>query len=164
MINENAQKLVAALRSGKYQQTTGRLHLTKVAGDGTLGRKPGFCCLGVACELAIEAGVPVKRESSHSFGNDEDNYDGESSILPDSVQKWLGFRGARGEFVLPGGETPSTKYELLGIHIDNRNGTSSLTVLNDHDKFTFEDIAKVIESAPEGMFGEPVARMRFPNV
>ena len=45
-MNANAKKWVRALRSGKYKQ--GREWLR--AGDT-------FCCLGVACELAIKAKV-----------------------------------------------------------------------------------------------------------
>jgi hypothetical protein len=46
-LNPNAQKWVEALRSGKYQQTR-----------YLISRKDGkYCCLGVACELAIAEGV-----------------------------------------------------------------------------------------------------------
>ena len=40
MLNDNAKKWVAALRSGKYEQAKGWLR----EGDK-------FCCLGVACDL-----------------------------------------------------------------------------------------------------------------
>jgi hypothetical protein len=51
MLNPNAKKWVTALRSGRFKQ--GRSVLNQ--GDRAL------CCLGVACEVAIEAGVPVKK-------------------------------------------------------------------------------------------------------
>ena len=38
---EHRRELAAALRSGKYRQTRGRLRDSK-----------GFCCLGVACEIS----------------------------------------------------------------------------------------------------------------
>ena len=37
------EKWIAALRSGKYKQTTGRL----MRGDG-------YCCLGVLCQIAVD--------------------------------------------------------------------------------------------------------------
>lgn len=39
-VERNLKKWVAALRSGKYTQTTGQL-----------SRRGSFCCLGVACEV-----------------------------------------------------------------------------------------------------------------
>jgi hypothetical protein len=41
-MNENAERLVEALRSGKYEQVRDKLH------------EPGggYCCLGVACDLS----------------------------------------------------------------------------------------------------------------
>lgn len=42
MLNENAKKWVAALRSGEYKQVRERLR-----------GSDGFCCLGVACDLYI---------------------------------------------------------------------------------------------------------------
>lgn len=47
MLNENAKKWVAALRSGEYKQT-----------KNYLKNNEGFCCLGVLCDLyAKDAGV-----------------------------------------------------------------------------------------------------------
>ena len=48
---------MTALRSGKYKQTT-----------GTLADQDGHCCLGVACDLAVKAGIippPVKVGSKY---------------------------------------------------------------------------------------------------
>lgn len=81
-MNENAQKWVAALRSGEFKQ--GREWL-RTADDG-------FCCLGVACEL-------YRRET----GDGEWELNGSSSawffvlddireggVLPGRVRAWLG--------------------------------------------------------------------------
>ena len=76
---ENVKKWVDALRSGKYSQTAGRL-----------GDKLGFCCLGVACEVAMENGLPLKKE----LLNDEHGsieYSQNAGELPDEVCEWLGF-------------------------------------------------------------------------
>jgi hypothetical protein len=47
---------VAALRSGEFAQTTGKL--TRVVRTG-VDAPTGHCCLGVLCELARRAGVPL---------------------------------------------------------------------------------------------------------
>ncbi len=52
---ENMRLWVAALRSGEFAQ--GRKRLAQ-SGDG--GATWRYCCLGVACELAIRHGVEVK--------------------------------------------------------------------------------------------------------
>ena len=44
-----AQKWVAALRSDQYKQGTGQLR-----------SESGFCCLGVACYLAVKEGIIAK--------------------------------------------------------------------------------------------------------
>ncbi len=46
-------KILAALRSGEYEQTRGALAIVD-------GPNAGFCCLGVMCEEAIKDGVEVK--------------------------------------------------------------------------------------------------------
>jgi hypothetical protein len=74
-MNEEAKRLwVAALRSGKYDQTTGALR------DGV-----GYCCLGVLCEVAIEAGVPV--QVYHGEEDELASYDGH---VPAPVRYGLG--------------------------------------------------------------------------
>ena len=65
-MNAAAKKWVKALRSGKYKQTIGHL------ADET-----GFCCLGVACELAKQAGIIPD--------------------LPTRVQNWLGLQDCFGK-------------------------------------------------------------------
>lgn len=75
MNRENATKWVAALRSGDYEQ-----------GRSALNYNGRYCCLGVACEVAIEAGVAVRRQE---FWNGEVRYDNENSALPRRVREWL---------------------------------------------------------------------------
>jgi hypothetical protein len=67
-----------ALRSRKYKQ--GREALQK---DGK------FCCLGVLCELAVEAGVPIKKELNPYIPGGI-NYDGEAAYVPEVVAEWAG--------------------------------------------------------------------------
>jgi len=117
MLNENAKKWVAALRSGEYKQIQNRL-----------GDPNGHCCLGVACEVAIENGVPLKKELQASgfyrYGNDR-------ASLPAIVQTWLGLASDSGVY-----------------NLEDR----SLIVDNDSREYTFAQIADTIESEPEGLF------------
>lgn len=115
---------VAALRSGDYKQ-----------GKGYLANKGQFCCLGVACELAIKDGVKVKR-SDRPSGVKE--YDGVTGAMPLPVRQWLGLKYSDGAY-----KTDNGSYEE----------SRSLAGLNDNG-YGFEAIAQLIESHPKGMFVE----------
>lgn len=132
MLNENAKALVAALRSGEYKQTQGRLASKDANGNW------GHCCLGVACVLAAKAGVldvPPIEHSTPEFNSSKayKTFDGEAHYLPPTVQKWLGFRSVKGSY-----------------------STSSLAVKNDTGA-SFAQIAAIIESEPDGLFGPPIS-------
>jgi hypothetical protein len=75
MLNKNAKEWVKALRSGKFKQTTGQLRVKRV----------GFCCLGVACQIAVEKGVIGK-------------YVFDSLGLPNKVREWLGLATNSGSY------------------------------------------------------------------
>jgi hypothetical protein len=126
---------VRNLESGLYKQTKDTL--CNVAGEGlNTGKKnDSFCCLGVLCDMAVRAGVISKAVT------DDDGqmlYDGESGTLPKSVIQWAGLRTEDGEY-----ETGKT--DAYGPN------TYTLAKLNDRGK-SFKHIAKVIKSAPEGLF------------
>lgn len=71
----------AALRSDEFEQ--GRGNLARTSHDGSTQH----CCLGVLCELAIRAGVPVKKvEDAHGVTY----YDGSAGTPPASVRNWAG--------------------------------------------------------------------------
>lgn len=126
--NANVKKWVRALESGKYEQTIGELAST----DGD------FCCLGVACEVAIKNGVKLtKKQKGHTIF-----YDKQSGVLPTVVKKWLGLRTDSGSF-----KTPEASYPENIIEMD-------LTELNDNGD-SFKEIAKVIKSNPKGLFVKP---------
>ncbi len=120
-MNENAKQWVAALRSGKYKQ--GREYLGTIDGEGEK-----YCCLGVACELAVNTGLIPKghREQCIVYANKDD-------VLPMIVQDWLGLQWNTGAFIL-GGQS------------------ESLGRCNDFLKMSFEEIADIIESEPPGLF------------
>lgn len=93
MNKEIKAKWLAALRSGKYRQGHGFLKI-----NGENGAQDRFCCLGVLCELAVEAGV-----TSRLSENYETNYgipgDTNTAVLPAHVQEWAGIdrAGSYGE-------------------------------------------------------------------
>lgn len=91
-------------------------------GRGVLGTSDGNrCCLGVACDIAVENGVipaPTPREYGIL------HYDGESTYLPEKVRKWFGFN-----FDNPG--------------VGDRG--LEATYLNDSLAWTFPQIADAIE-------------------
>lgn len=127
-LNENAKKWVAALRSGKYKQAKNILAKIK-------GPHVSHCCLGVACELYIAEGHPLKVEvDKHRDGYGPCKvYGGYADTPPTEVIKWLGLREDNGAF----------KFRVMG--------EESLAELNDAGK-RFTTIANVIESQPEGLF------------
>lgn len=116
-MNKNAKKWVKALRSGKYSQ--GRRWLLK---DGR------YCCLGVACQLAIESGVDVSVKK-HPLCDGVTVFDKNDGFLPEQVSKWLGLLSFDGRF----------------------KRIESLTSRNDKGA-TFSEIADLIESEPKGLF------------
>jgi hypothetical protein len=69
---ENVTKLVAALRSGKYQQARSALRIDY-----------RFCCLGVACDIS---GVGQWEDGYYRCPTSE-----ESGYLPEDVQPMFGF-------------------------------------------------------------------------
>lgn len=75
-----------ALRSGDYKQAAGRLYASEIK---------GYCCLGVLCELAVEAGVIEPRKDT-VYGNViyASFFDGNELDLPVSVREWAGLEDA----------------------------------------------------------------------
>jgi hypothetical protein len=92
---ENVKKWIAALRSGEYTQGTGALH--KQADED--GKPDTFCCLGVACDVALKQGIPLSRKAPGNYSRNYryhgvDNPDGwTTGILPAPVSAWLGLDG-----------------------------------------------------------------------
>jgi hypothetical protein len=115
--NAFQKKWLGALESGKYKQTKEKLFS---------GR--GYCCLGVACDLA---GIkPVKRPHMYLF-------DDEWSVAPSSIIEKLKLRGDCGDFD-------------ISVRIKNLN-VGSLAEMNDIGK-TFKEIAAFIRENPNNIF------------
>lgn len=110
---EARAKWVAALRSDEFKQAHGGL-------TGAVADSVGYCCLGVACEVAVREGAVA-------------NYDVEGLILPGEVSEWLGLEDCAGS------TTQEVVDELGGGH-------ASLWELNDVAAMSFKEIANVIES------------------
>lgn len=115
MVNKERIKLwVDALRSGEYKQ-----------GEGRLARVNNtYCCLGVACDLAIKNGVDIIRQI-YIIDNCY-SYDDEASFLPLKVREWLGFNSNDTH-----GKLSSSRYDTL-------------TKANDSG-LSFNEIADLIE-------------------
>lgn len=117
MLNENAKKWVAALRSGEYKQTC-----------GALKGADGYCCLGVACAIAIQAGVGSWPQTLTT------------GQLPTEIQHYFGLRNS----------TPG--------YYDNTGERRTLEGHNDGYKEkgiapkSFAEIADIIESEQAVLF------------
>lgn len=132
-MNENAIKLVKALRSGDYKQTQRTLHRITDHTDGPAG----YCCMGVAVKLYLDEhpdSFQIK-ESPRGGVIEYVNDDGgrHFSVPPTVVRDWLGFEDHNGTY---------------------NDGEKCLTGDNDRGA-TFEEIADTIESEatePTGLF------------
>jgi len=126
---EYKAKWVAALRSGKYAQ--GRATLQQESG--------GMCCLGVLCDI-------VKDEVGGEWSDDRrgdgfvDFLSGDLKVdrnyPPVAVYKLVGLEDVR-----VGRDIPV----IAQMRQDPQPTQHGLTILNDSGKYTFEDIAKIIE-------------------
>lgn len=125
---ERLRLWVAALRSGEYQQARGAL-VKRVNGVTS------YCCLGVACEVAIANGLKVEvaeQETRGGFGPAR-SYDNEYTLLPKSVREFYGLED-------------SDPY--LPMNPTNEDSSVNLaSSLNDDHGFSFEEIAEAIEYA-----------------
>lgn len=124
------EQWVADLRSGNYKQTAGRLHDER-----------GYCCLGVLCEQAVEAGVVTAREEEKLDGRFLMTYKDVSgkdsfvtSSLPYDIIDWANVKDARGL---------GSTYGKLPFRTRS-NSIAYLDDLND-DGMPFNQIADIIE-------------------
>lgn len=118
-------ELVAALRSGKYAQTTGRLKDI----DG------GYCCLGVACDISKVGKWASENETiagTYYLDCDTD--------LPLKVREYFGFHSASGLIA-------NLTEDIEIIDEDDEDNIivgDNLIDLNDNGA-TFNQIADIIE-------------------
>jgi len=116
---------VAALRSGEYEQ-----------GQGALNSDGKFCCLGVLCELAVNAGVTTRAYND----NGETVWAScgpflETQILPYAVQQWAALDGGNPAVSLDGCDFPT----LAELNDGLNDGE------HDYPPYSFDQIADLIE-------------------
>ncbi len=141
---------VAALRSGKYKQTK---HVLK-----SLNGVPSYCCLGVACEVAIEAGLDLEHGEIVKEGIAKPvvgvyGEEGDSESLPQEVMEWLGMNVSDGGFNMETERWHGVIRDLDLGEVNSQRVNKTLASLNDRGA-TFAQIADIIESMPADMFKE----------
>lgn len=113
----------------------------RVYEDGVLKQ----CCLDILNEMGVEAGVqeaPVQRSGVYRTDDrwyypDEDKFTGNDLVLTKAVYDWAGFKEPYAD----------TKGDPVIKHDDSDgNLTSSATGLNDGFKYTFDEIADLIDA------------------
>jgi hypothetical protein len=138
-----ARALHDALKSGDYKQGHNFLH--KVMKDiGDL-----YCCLGVLCRLAINAGVVVPQEE-FNLGNGNQvviKYEGDDGWLGLIVSEWAG-KHATPSYRLPLWYDEEKKIPFAG-DLDEEMDRITLAILNDGDSnrfhgLTFSQIADIV--------------------
>lgn len=135
-LKKRRAELVAALRSGEFQQGRNRLRSGETNDQ--------FCCLGVACELS---GV-VSWVFDPALDPKPDTVLARGYHMPQSVADYYGFASVNGMFQL-GKKTPHLdKFAIESLG----SGITSLVTLNDERELTFSQIADVIESNPKDLW------------
>lgn len=134
----NRGKWTAALRSGEYQQARHQLRREiESLADDTVAI--GFCCLGVACEVAVKEGVVRREQSFYGSVSGDIHSDSSSTALPQAVVDWLGLSGRDGDL------TERVEYKHPGHECDEEHTTGTLIGLNDDAGYTFEQIADLVD-------------------
>lgn len=136
-MNKDVKKLwVDALRSGEYSQCKNALHTS----DNQ------YCCLGVLCALAVQAGIISPPTLEKPLFDDMEHtnycYDEHTTELPEAVMKWAGLTSSDGDEVAIG----------MRVVNDNDNGGETevdylddLASHNDTGK-TFDEIAAAVDA------------------
>ena len=134
------ERWIEALRSGKYEQTQNNLRDVN-----------GYCCLGVLCDVIIKETEPEQGWELDEDKNTYSLFDIHYGGLPTPYQQMMGLITDEGEIELNLIKNESTAIRLK----EYEAGTSRrviLTVLNDSGKWSFEDIADLIENEPQAIF------------
>jgi hypothetical protein len=95
---DNIAKWAEALESGEYEQGRYRL-ASRDEESGIIS----YCCLGVACDVAMKNGVQMEVTETQVEGQIVLNYDGRRDSLPPAVRNWLGISD-RDPAIGPAGE------------------------------------------------------------
>lgn len=123
--------IVEALRSDEFGQTTGALR-----------DEDGYCCLGVACEAAIEDGVEVLVTWNPEYG--KYFFSGADGLPPQPVEDWA--FDARAMLAERAWEVEVDWSQYPDIDMGTGIHIVQLTELNDTYHLTFAQIADLIEA------------------
>jgi hypothetical protein len=147
-VTEFYSQWLAALRSGEYPQGKGQLNY-----DNT------YCCLGVACDIAVKEGMGRWQKGSGDYIKhyvdelmDSERFEftdrSNSGVLTRGLAEFLAMNET-GEFEIQRVDDESERQWGEG---EGRNLEHWLTTLND-DGLTFDQIADIIEYffAPKGV-------------
>jgi hypothetical protein len=137
---------VRRLRSGDYEQ-----------GQGYLRFGDKYCCLGVLCDMAVEAGVIEETHGpSEKFSLFvSDGGDFQTQMLPISVAKWAGLMGTPAVTIKENGDIrvhADLPYDIPREVPENGwipQGAQDLMEANDFEGCSFEEIATMIEAGIE---------------
>lgn len=144
---------IKRLRSGEYKQGMGALkHDVSIDSDTTT-----YCCLGVLCEVAVDEGIVKRFDPKPQQMGEASNYgvtknDATTGVPPREVLDWVeipkirfpsGVDVPNDEFQFTLKEDSALRERIEGYYPDQRDFT--LVELNDSGKFTFEEIATLIE-------------------
>ena len=113
------------------------------------GKSFSFCCLGIACEVAIENGIglSVREADAPSICV---YYNQHNGVLPPVIERLMRFRGKQG--MLSTSHLPKKLAQECMREIDEGN---SLAALNDRKKWDFKRIAAFARKYPEAVFTGP---------
>lgn len=152
MLTELQQKLVDALRSGRYAQAQHRLCVVD-------GSHLSYCCLGLASSLI--PGIQQRRTLDAPHRRTIITFDGSTAMLPGSVAEAYGFRSVSGGFMLPRGDdfiyfTMRRDMSAMDENAerDRIDGLDCLVRCNDNG-YSFSQIADIIERFPQYIFKQP---------
>jgi hypothetical protein len=123
---ERMREWVRRLRSGEYQQGVHKLHTI----DSQDNHR--YCCLGVACEMAVEAGIVTSHVREGIVSRQIVRYHWDlghfqETMLPSPVADWLGLTDV----------SPTVKWRSVDI---------AVATIND-DGVDFDTIANALEQA-----------------
>ena len=126
MHKDIADLWIAALRDPDTRQVRNAM---------TTQWRDAFCPLGLLCELACRNGVEVSIWlGTNQYNEPAGWYNTNGCVLPDTVCKWAGIRNAS---------------PVVPIHEPYRyggaNATVSLRLVNDYFRYSFVQIADLIE-------------------
>jgi hypothetical protein len=122
------------LRSGKFKQTFGIL--TQVNDDGSRSH----CCLGIACERAVAEGiippgqVLAQDQDALTYVGEDDDEVSVALLGSPAIRDYFGFKDENPHFTTPDGDR---------IYLSD---------LNDSGRYTFEDIADLVEANAAELF------------